>query len=138
MNYRFRLTRSIDFTRVRNQGKSFAHPLVVLVKLQTAEDHPRVGLSTSRTVGNAVQRNRAKRLLRESLRSSISLLSPGWDVVLIARNRIVKASFQDVKKALDELFRRAGLWESAVQSPGSPADSSTGLAPVVDKGEHVR
>lgn len=121
MNYRFRLTRSIDFTRVRNQGKSFAHPLVVLVKLPSNGDCPRVGLSTSRTVGNAVQRNRAKRLLRESVRSSIPLLSPGWDLVLIARSRIEKASFQDVKKAVDELFRRAGL-----------------LAPTVEQGEHVR
>ena len=121
MNYRFRLTRSIDFTRVRNQGKSFAHPLVVLVKLRSDEEHPRVGLSTSRSVGNAVQRNRAKRLMRESVRLSIPLLSPGWDLVLIARNRMVKATFEDVKKAVDELFRRAGL-----------------LAPVVDQGEHVR
>lgn len=130
MNYRFRLTRSIDFTRVRNQGKSFAHPLVVLVKLRSAEDRPRVGLSTSRAVGNAVQRNRAKRLLRESVRPSIPLLLPGWDLVLIARSKMVKASFQETKKAVDELFRRAGLLSPVIDH----GNSATGAR----EGEHVR
>ena len=121
MKHRFRLTRSIDFKRVRNQGKSFAHPLVVLVKLPTAENRPRVGISTSRSVGNAVQRNRAKRLLRESMRAFIPMLAPGWDLVLIARNQMVTAAYQDVNKAVDELLRRAGL-----------------LAPAGEQVEHVR
>jgi ribonuclease P protein component len=106
---RFRLTRSIDFKRVRNQGKSFAHPLVVLVKLPSTEDRPRVGISTSRSVGGAVQRNRAKRLLRESIRPLIPLLSPGWDIVLVARAPLVTAAFQDVQSVVELLLRRAGL-----------------------------
>ena len=109
VKHRFRLTRSIDFKRVRNQGKSFAHPLVVLVKSPSTENRPRIGISTSRSVGNAVQRNRAKRLLRESIRPLIPLLSPGWDLVLIARSRLVTAGFQDVQIAVDGLLRRAGL-----------------------------
>jgi len=109
VKHRFRLTRSIDFKRVRNQGKSFAHPLVVLVKLPTAENR------------NAVQRNRAKRLLRESMRAFIPMLAPGWDLVLIARNQMVTAAYQDVNKAVDELLRRAGL-----------------LAPAGEQVEHVR
>jgi ribonuclease P protein component len=121
VKHRFRLTRSIDFKRVRNQGKSFAHPLVVLVKLPSVENRPRVGISTSRSVGNAVQRNRAKRLLRETMRPLTPLLSPGWDLVLIARNRLVTAAFQDVKMAVDQLLRRAGL-----------------LVPAEENNEHVR
>jgi ribonuclease P protein component len=94
---------------VRNQGKSFAHPLVVLVKLVSAENRPRVGISTSRSVGNAVQRNRAKRLLRESIRPLIPMLAPGWDLVLIGRSRLVTSEFHDVQDAVDGLLRRAGL-----------------------------
>ena len=109
MKRRFRLTRSIDFKRVRKQGKSFAHPLMVLVKLPSTEDRPRVGISTSRSIGGAVQRNRAKRLLRESIRPLTPLLSPGWDIVLVARTPLLTTSFQDVQSALGYLLRRAGL-----------------------------
>ena len=109
MKRRFRLTRSIDFKRVRNQGKSYAHPLVVLVKLPSTEDRPRVGISTSRSVGGAVQRNRAKRLLRESIRPLIPLLPHGWDIVLIARTPLVTSAFQDVQSAVELLLRRADL-----------------------------
>jgi ribonuclease P protein component len=121
VNFRFRLTRSIDFKRVRNQGKSFAHPLVVLVKLPSSENRPRVGISTSRSVGNAIVRNRAKRLLREAMRPLLPLLAPGWDLVLIARSRLAVAEFQDVKKAVEELLHRADL-----------------LAASVDRKDHVR
>ena len=109
MKRHFRLIRSIDFKRVRNQGKSYAHPLVVLVKLPSTEDRARVGISTSRSVGGAVQRNRAKRLLRESIRPLIPLLSNGWDIVLIARTPLVTAAFQDVQSVVELLLRRAGL-----------------------------
>jgi ribonuclease P protein component len=94
---------------VRNKGKSFAHPLVVLVRVPSEEDHLKVGISTSRALGNAVQRNRSKRLLRESMRLLIPLLSSGWDVVLIGRAPLVTAAFQDVQSALAGLLRRAGL-----------------------------
>lgn len=117
MKHRFRLTRSIDFKRVRNQGKSFAHPLVVLVKLPSLEAHPRIGISTSRSVGNAVQRNRAKRLLRESIRPLLPRISPGWDLVFIARSRLVTTTFQDVQIAVDSLLQRADLM-TPVHLPG--------------------
>ena len=73
----------------------------------------RVGISTSRAVGNAVQRNWAKRLLRESIRPLVSQLSPGWDLVLIARNRLVTTAFRDVQAAVEGLLRRADLFISA-------------------------
>ena len=114
MKRRFRLTRSIDFKRVRSQGKSYAHPLVVLVKLPSTEDRPRVGISTSRSLGGAVQRNRAKRLLRESIRLLTPLLSPGWDLVLVARSPLLTASFQELQSVVEHLLRRAELISSPV------------------------
>lgn len=109
MKHRFRLTRSIDFKRVRNQGKSFAHPLVVLVRLPSNENRLRVGISTSRALGNAVHRNRAKRLLRETIRPLLPRLSPAWDLVLVARNRLLDASFDELQGAVEGLLQRADL-----------------------------
>jgi len=64
---RFRLTRSTDFKRVRSSGKSYAHPLVVLYVTPSDGPGTRVGVTATRTVGNAVRRNRAKRLLRAAM-----------------------------------------------------------------------
>jgi ribonuclease P protein component len=106
---KFRLTRSDDFKRVRRSGKSYAHPLLVLIA-QTAEGaRVRVGVAAGQTVGNAIHRNRAKRLLREAMRPLLPALASGWDLVLIARPGMVRASLEDTRSALTSLLRRAGL-----------------------------
>jgi len=123
----FRLTRSTDLKRVRNFGKSYAHPLVVLVAIPSTEDRPRealrepapgipekrmlsrVAVTGGRSVGGAVQRNRAKRLLREAMRALIPAIRPGWDLVLIARQPLLKATHPQVQAAVSQLMRRADL-----------------------------
>jgi ribonuclease P protein component len=104
---KFRLTRSIDFKRVRRKGKSYAHPFVVLV-VQTSEiPKVRVGVTAGRSVGGAVQRNRAKRLLREAIRPLLSEILPGKDLVLIARPALLSKSLQDIRQVLTSLLHRA-------------------------------
>ncbi|PKN92649.1 MAG: ribonuclease P protein component [Chloroflexi bacterium HGW-Chloroflexi-6] len=111
MQRRFRLTRSIDFKRVRNYGKSFAHPLLVLIALASEEEILRVGVAASRSLGGAVQRNRAKRLLREASRLEIPSLQTGRDLVFIARQPLLQADFSDIQKAIKGLLRRASLYK---------------------------
>jgi ribonuclease P protein component len=106
----FRLTGTNDFKRVRRTGRSYAHPLVVLIALRSEEDKPRFAVSASRSVGKAVQRNRAKRLIREAVRPVLPQVSPGWDIVLLARERIGGASQDQVREAVMELFERARLF----------------------------
>lgn len=109
MQRKFRLTRSEDFKRVRRLGKSYAHPLLVLV-VQTNEDEKvRVGVAAGRTVGSAVKRNRAKRLLRAAMRPLLPSLASGWDLVLIARSGLTSASLQQTRDALQTVLRRAKL-----------------------------
>jgi ribonuclease P protein component len=108
----FRLTRGDDFKRVRHSGKSYAHPLVVLIAQASEAQRVRVGVAAGTTVGNAVHRNRAKRLLREAMRPMLPRLAPGWDLVLIARPPIVAASLEQVGSALTSVLGRAGLISS--------------------------
>jgi ribonuclease P protein component len=113
---KFRLTRSEDFKRVRRSGKSYAHPLVVLI-VQTHDqrsgpmDQPRVkvGVAAGRTVGTAVTRNRAKRLLREAMRSLIPNIASGFDLILIARPGLASATLEETRQALLVLLQRAQI-----------------------------
>ena len=109
MQRKFRLTRSEDFKRVRRSGKSYAHPLVVLI-VQT-HDQPRVkvGVAAGRTVGTAVYRNRVKRLLREAMRPLIPNIVSGLDLILIARPGLVSATLEETSQALLNLLQRAQI-----------------------------
>ena len=109
MNGKFRLRKSTDFKRVRRLGKSYAHPFVVLVKYPNHEGSSRFGDSAGRSIGNAVERNRAKRRIKEIIRPRIAMVLDGWDIVFLARNAINRASHTELKTALDELIIRAEL-----------------------------
>ncbi len=109
MKRRFRLTKSTDVQRVRRYGRSYAHPLLVLIALSNQTDVSRFGITAGRSVGKAVQRNRAKRLLRAAVQSSSPEIVAGWDIVLIARLPTKDASYYQVQSALVTLLRRASL-----------------------------
>jgi ribonuclease P protein component len=106
---KFRLTRSTDFKRVRRLGKSYAHPLIVLVALPNELEQIRCGVAAGRSVGGAVQRNRAKRILRAALQAYIASVQPGWDLVLIARAPLREATYQQTLAALSDLLQRSRL-----------------------------
>ena len=122
MQRKFRLTRSEDFKRVRRSGKSYAHPLVVLIVqrhdqrsgAEGAIDHPRmkIGVAAGRTVGTAVHRNRAKRLLREAMRSLLPRLISNLDLILIARPGLVTATLEETRQALLTLLQRAEILQN--------------------------
>lgn len=109
MQRKFRLTRSEDFKRVRRFGKSYAHPLVVLIVQKSDQPRVRVGVAAGRTVGTAVIRNRAKRLLREAIRTMIPDIVSGLDLILIARATLATASLQDARQAVQNLLQRAQI-----------------------------
>jgi ribonuclease P protein component len=109
MERQARLRCADDFERARREGRSWPHPLLVLVARPNSLDRTRVGVAASRSVGQAVMRNRARRLLRESARHLYPYLEPGWDLVLIARSPILAAREPEVRQALRHLVERAGL-----------------------------
>lgn len=109
LNKLYRLRKNDDFQRVRRQGQSWANKLLVLSATPNGLDHSRFGFSVSRRLGKATIRNRIKRLMREAVRRQKNHVSPGWDVVWIARQPMREADFSAVEQAVEQLFRSARL-----------------------------
>ena len=103
-----RLTRASEFRDVRTRGKSYPGRLCVLGVLGSAEA-TRVGIIASRRVGNAVERNRARRRLREVVRRHLPLVKEGTWLVLIARRNAVSASFEAIEREWLLLTKRASI-----------------------------
>jgi ribonuclease P protein component len=88
---RRRLSRSAEFERVYRQGRSKGNRFLVLYAFARADgdahadEGPRLGLSVSRRVGGAVERNRVKRVLREAFWEEAERLPAGSDYVVVAR-----------------------------------------------------
>lgn len=110
---RGRLTRSADFDRVYRQGRSHGNRYLVLYTFPRSEEgEPRLGVSVSRKVGGAVDRNRVKRLLREAFDACGASLPEGHDVVVVARpdarELAEREGLAGIRAALDELVEKAG------------------------------
>lgn len=105
-----RLRDGARFRQVREEGRSWAHPLLVLCILSNDLPYSRFGFTASRRVGKAVARNRARRLMREAARLHLQYIEVGWDLVFVARAPIAEASYQEVATACATLLRRARLW----------------------------
>jgi ribonuclease P protein component len=108
---RFRLRKRNDFERVRRYGRSFAHPLIVLIDHSNELAHSRFGVAAGRAVGKAVERNRAKRRLRAILAPLIPEIVPGVDILLIARKPILEASHARLEGAVKQLLNKAKLFK---------------------------
>ncbi|HLY48853.1 MAG TPA: ribonuclease P protein component [Solirubrobacteraceae bacterium] len=109
---RGRLTRSADFDRVVRRGRSLAARELVLYVFPREEDGPpRLGLSVSRKVGGAVQRNRVKRLLREAFAAESARVPMGTDFVVVARHDAgslaEREGLDGIQAVLRELIARA-------------------------------
>jgi len=105
-----RLAQSRDFARVRQQGERLAQGCLIANWSPLPDgNRPKLGVVTSKKIGGAVARNRARRLLRESFRQHQHEFARPVELVLVARNSIAGKKFAAVEKDFLAALSRAGL-----------------------------
>ena len=105
-----RLAQSRDFARVRQRGERLILGCLIAIwsKLPDGEP-PKLGVVTSKKIGNAPARSRARRLLRESFRLHQHEFASPVELVLVARNSIAQKDFAGVEKDFLAALHRASL-----------------------------
>lgn len=110
-----KLRKSKEFKKVYSFGKSYANKLLVLYVLPNKEKQVKIGFSVGKKIGNAVVRNRVKRLIREAYRlNQVKVKKQGVNLVFIARNRAKDADFKQIENAALDLFKRAHIFSALV------------------------
>ncbi|MCY4403741.1 MAG: ribonuclease P protein component [Candidatus Poribacteria bacterium] len=104
-----RLKKPWEFQRAYKKGKKYWNTHFVIYVYHTQLKQPRLGITVSKKVGKSVQRNRVKRLIRESFRVLKYHLLPHHDIVVVGRSAACGLTMQEVRDSLHKLFLRASI-----------------------------
>ena len=101
------LAKRAQYQSVYKLGTAQSDQLIVIKALPNELEFSRLGFSVTKAVGNAVVRNKVRRLLREVVR--LKPVKPGWDIVFIARPSVVAADYHQLQRSVDRILVRAHL-----------------------------
>ncbi len=98
-----------EFRRLYGRGKSAVSPSLVMYIRPRKGDICRIGITTGKKVGNAVKRNRARRVIRAAFRSLLPVLPGAYDIVFVARGKTPFVKSTQVEADMRYLFRKVGI-----------------------------
>ena len=98
-----------DFRRAYGRGKSLAAPALVTYALRNRAGKCRYGITASKKVGNAVERNRCRRVIREALRTLDKPLRGNWDLVFVARGKTKHMTSTQIQEMMRVQLKRLGV-----------------------------
>lgn len=101
-----------EFRRIYGRGKAFVNPAFVAYAFKGKTDNIRLGITVSKKIGGAVERNRAKRLLTAAFSEVAGELDSGYEFVLVARTRILNTKSNEIAFWLRKYFSQEGIIKS--------------------------
>jgi ribonuclease P protein component len=105
-----------EFARIYRRGKYISGRYVVLHYISRPGQTNRIGVTTSKTIGGSVQRNRMRRLLRESYRLNEANIKRGYDIILLGRGGAPRITYDQVNREVLQTMKKAGiLCESRIE-----------------------
>ena len=99
-----------DFHRIYNRGKSYVAPTVVTYIRRRNGDGIYLGITSSKKIGGAVQRNRAKRVITAAVRECMPNIIGGCEFIIVARTCILSAKSTEVAAILKKQLKAAQVW----------------------------
>ena len=103
-----KLKENRDFRRTYNRGKSFVSPYIVVYVYKNRTNNVRLGITAGKKIGNAVKRNRAKRVITAAFASVLPNIQNGLDFVIVARTRILNVKSTELANILYKTLENAG------------------------------
>ena len=109
MEKKFRLRKNEDFKKVYKEGKNYWNRNLVLYKRKNKLDYSRIGFSITKKFGNSVERNRAKRRLKEICRLNFYNVKDGYDIIIIPKKNIIDIDYKELESAVLHILKISHL-----------------------------
>ena len=103
------LNQNKDFRRLYGRGKSNVNPALVSYAMKNRAGFCRIGITAGKKIGNAVCRNRAKRVIREAYRELAPEINGCYDIVFVARRKTVFKKSTEIKEIMQSQFKQLGI-----------------------------
>jgi ribonuclease P protein component len=103
------IKQNYEFRRAYRRGKSFVSPCLVVYCFKKKYGGIKIGITSSKKIGKAVVRNRARRVIREAFRSMYPEVSGNWDIIFVARTATARKKSTDVAVVMRKQLREAGV-----------------------------
>ena len=104
-----RMKKNSEFKKVYSEGRYYAEKYIVMYIVRNFSDYNKVGYSVSKKVGNAVKRNRVKRLMRENYKFLECQTKKGYNIIFTARQGSADAEFGDIKRSMESAMIRGRI-----------------------------
>lgn len=112
MEKKHRIRKNMEFKQVYKTGKSYGNRNLVLYISKNKLEHTRIGFTVTKKIGNAVVRNRVRRMMKEICRLNFHKIKPGYDLIFISKKSVVGMEYDELEKSVFHILKIAKVFQT--------------------------